>query len=325
MRWGVAAREVRIPPVARLGVLICVAAVVAMSCRTASNVATGEHDFTTPDGVRLHYRVIGQSPSIVLLLHGGPGSNFNAVWPDLTPLANRHTVVMYDQRGGGRSQIIRDPSRLTAVDHVRDLEALRKHLHLDRLTIIGESWGSGLALLYASRNPGRVERVVFLGPMPPTKAMMTRRLDQVNETTDFYRRLAEMRRAMPAADDPVGLCRAMFAEYLKAYFVDQGAIVRRRGSSCDAPAEGVRNYQVVNDATFKSLGDWDFLPLLAKLRQPALVIEGAGSTPTLESVRAWAAALPNAQLVLIPNAGHFPQVERPDAFFPAVESFLANR
>lgn len=298
---------------------------LALSCRTTGNVAAGEHDFTTPDGVRLHYRVIGRSSSIVLLLHGGPGSNYNAVWPDLTPLGDRHTVVMYDQRGGGRSDIIRDPSRLTADDHVRDLEALREHLHLARLTIIGESWGSGLALLYASKHPDRVERIVFLGPMPPTKAMMTRRFDQVNDTTDFYRRLAEMRRAMPTAEDPVALCRTMFAEYLKAYFIDQGAMVRRRGSSCDAPPEAVRNYQVVNDATLKSLGDWNFLPMLARLQHRALVIEGAGSTPTLESVRAWAAALPNAQLVLIPNAGHFPQVENPDALFPALESFLLRQ
>jgi pimeloyl-ACP methyl ester carboxylesterase len=48
-----------------------------------------------------------------------------AVWPDLTRLTNRFTVIMYDQRGGGRSQIIGETSRLTANDHVHDLEAIR--------------------------------------------------------------------------------------------------------------------------------------------------------------------------------------------------------
>ena len=260
-----------------------------------------------------------------MLLHGGPGSNFNAVWPDLTPLMKRHTVIMYDQRGGGRSQIIHDPSLLEAEDHVDDLEALREHLGLERMTIIGESWGAGLALLYATKYPERVNRIVFLGPMPPTRSMMTRRLDQVNDKTGFYQRLAEMRRAMPSSSDPIGLCRAMFAEYLKAYFVDEAAMARRRGSSCDAPAEGVRNYQTVNDATFASLGDWDFLPLLRRLSVPALVIEGAGSTPTLESVRAWAAELPNHSFVLVPDAGHFPQVENPERFFAVVERFLSEQ
>ena len=274
------------------------------------------------DGVRLFYRIAGAGRPSAILLHGGPGSNMNGVWPDLEPLAKTRTIVMYDQRGGGRSEIIRDASRLTADHHVEDLEALRAHLGLKEMMIIGESWGSGLALLYATKYPQRVSRIVFLGPMPPTKAMMTRRFDQVNQSTDFYRRLGEMRRAMPTAHDPVAVCREMFAEYLKAYFVDQSAIARRRGSSCDAPAEGVRNYQVVNDATFASLGDWDFLPLLTKLEIPALVVEGAGSTPTLESVHAWAGALRDRPLVLVPNAGHYPQVEKPEVFFSIIEAFL---
>lgn len=291
-----------------------------LSCSTTPRA--GEGDFDTRDGVTLHYRIAGYAPRVVVVLHGGPGSNYNAVWPDLTPLAKRFTVVMYDQRGGGRSQIITDPSRLTADDHVRDLEALREHLRLEKMTLIGESWGSALALLYAAAYPHRVSRIVFLGPMPPTKSMMTRRFNQVDEKTAFYQRLAEFRKAMPSTSDPITLCRAMFAEYLKAYFVDEAAIARRRGSSCDAPAEGVRNYPVVNDATIASLGDWDFLPLLRKLAVPALVIEGAASTATLESVQAWAAALPDQRLVLVPDAGHFPQVENPEAFFPVVEKFL---
>lgn len=156
--------------------------------------------------------------------------------------------------------------------------------------------------------------MVFLGPMPPTREMMKQRFDQVNQKTDFYKRLAEMRKEMPTASDPNRVCRAMFAEYLKPYFVDETAMTRRRGSSCDAPAEGVRNHQVVNDATIASLGDWNFLPLLQKVVVPTLVIEDAESTPTIESVFAWASALPDNHLVLVP-----------DAFFPVVESFLARR
>jgi proline iminopeptidase len=299
---------------------LAVVAFVAASCATIPR--PGEGDLTTPDGVRLHYRVAGARGPVVVLLHGGPGSNYNAVWPDLTPLGERFTVVMYDQRGGGRSQLIKDAAQLTAADHVRDLEAVRHHFGLERLTIIGESWGSGLALLYATAHPDRVERVVFLGPMPPTKATMTRRFDQVNETTNFYQRLAEMRKEMVSTPDPIAVCRAMFAAYLKPYFFDESAMARRKGSSCDAPPEGVRNYQTVNDATFASLGDWNFLPLLQQLKVPALVIEGAASRPTLESVHAWAGAIPGKPLVLVPEAGHYPQVEQPKKFFPIVERFL---
>ncbi len=278
--------------------------------------------FTGADGVRLFYRKVGNGKDIFVLLHGGPGGNMNSVWPDLEALAKHHTILMYDQRGGGRSAIIKDAARLTVAHHIRDLEALRQHFRLQRLTLIGESWGAGLAALYAARHPERVSRLLLLGPMPPTKALATRRFDKVNESTDFYKRLAELRQAMPKATDPIALCREMFKVYLKAYFFDQSAMSRRRSSSCNAPPEAVRNYLVVNDATFASLKDWDFLPMLAKLQQPALVVEGEQSASTVASVRAWAKALPNARLLWIANAGHFPQVEQPEIFFPAVETFL---
>lgn len=101
-------------------------------------------------------------------------------------------------------------------------------------------------------------------------------------------------------------------------------MTRRRGSSCDGPPEGIRNYFVVNDATFASLGDWDLRPLLKQLTMPAMVIEGENSIPsTVESARIFARSIPGATLVLVPEAGHYPQVERPELFFPIVTKFLA--
>ncbi|MCA1556301.1 MAG: alpha/beta hydrolase [Acidobacteria bacterium] len=274
------------------------------------------------DGVRLFYRKVGSGKNLIVLLHGGPGSNMNAVWLDLEPLAKKHTVLMYDQRGGGRSEIIKDPDRLKYTDHVRDLEALRQHFGLERVVLVGESWGSGLAALYAMEHPDRVSRLLLLGPMPPSRALVTRRLEKTDERIDFSKRLAEFRRALPTVSDPIALCREFFGVYRAALFFDPAAASRRRGSSCDAPPEGVRNYMVVNDATFGSLGEYDLTPKLRLLRIPALIVEGEQSIPTLDSAHAWSEAMPNARLLLIPNSGHFPQVEQPGLFFPAVERFL---
>lgn len=277
------------------------------------------------DGIRLYYRKVGDRESMAVLLHGGPGSNMNAVWPDLRPLSQSRTIVMYDQRGGGRSQLIREPAELTSTHHVRDLEALRKNLGLSRFALIGESWGAGLAVLYAASYPQHVERLLLIGPMPPTRAILDRRMDESDQAMGLRRRLAAIRREMLDTDDPIATCREFFAVYLQQLFVTPGGMTRRRGSSCDGPAEGVRNYFVVNDATFASLGNWDFRPLLAELRMPTLVIEGAESIPsTVESARVIAQSMPNATLVLVPGAGHYPQVEQPAAFFERVKRFLGD-
>ena len=298
--------------------ILLVASVVASAAQSREGYLDGT------DGVRLFYRRVGDAPSVAILLHGGPGSNMNAVWPDLQPLADLRTIVMYDQRGGGRSQVITDPARLTAEHHVRDLEAVRAQLGIERFALIGESWGAGLAILYATAHPDRVERLLLIGPMPPTRTMLERRLDESDSAMAFRRRLGEVREAMKTSPDPIQTCRAFFALYLPQFFAAPDGLTRRRGSSCDGPAEGVRNYFVVNDATFASLGDWDLRPQLARLRMPALVIEGEQSIPsTVESARVFARTLPNAELLLVPKAGHYPQVEQPGPFFAAVRKFLS--
>lgn len=292
--------------------------------RSATAPRTEEGYVQAADGVRLFYRRIGHGKRAVLLLHGGPGSNINAVWPDLQPLARvSRSIIVYDQRGGGRSQIIRDPELLTAAHHVRDLEAVRAHFRLERFALAGESWGAGLAALYAAEHPERVERLLLIGPMPPTREILERRMDDSDEKMDFRRRLAEISRAMPDSADPVATCREFFDLYLRQFFFRPENAARRRGSSCDGPPEGVRNYFVVNKAGFDSLGAFDLRPGLRRLKMPAMVIEGERSIPsTIESARVYARSIRGATLVLVPEAGHYPQVERPDIFFPAVEKFL---
>ena len=276
------------------------------------------------DSVRLFCRRFGSGEGAnTVLLHGGPGSNMNSVWPDLEPLARGRTILAYDQRGGGRSSLISEPGMLTAECHIRDLEALRCNLGLDRLTLIGESWGAGLAALYASNYPHHVSRLLLLGPMPPTKAFATLRFDRADDSMNFYELIAELRQSMPNTGDPVALCETFNNIYLQVYFANPADIVRRRGNACNAPPEAVRNWMVVSDATFASLGDWDFLPMLSHLQTKALIVEGEQSI-TLGGTRAWASAMPNARLLLVPGAGHFPQVEQPALFFAAIEHFLSG-
>jgi proline-specific peptidase len=277
------------------------------------------------DGVRLYYRTIGSGTPRLVVLHGGPGSNMNAVWPDLEPLGSGRSVLLYDQRGAGRSPVISETARLTAAHHVRDLEALRRHFGIRRMTIIGESWGSGLAILYAAAHPDAIEKLVLVGPMPPTRALMEQRLDESDATMAMRSRLAAIRRTMPDVPDPIETCREFFRVYTRQFFAQPDNMSKRRGSSCDAPAEGVRNYFVVNEATLASLGDYDLRPSLRRVAVPALVVEGENSIPsTVTGARAIADALPHGTLALIPNAGHYPQVERPDVFFPIVERFLGR-
>src|SRR5262245_33707918 len=79
----------------------------------------------------LYYRVLGAGPDTVVVLHGGPGFHHGYLVPALQPLAERHTLIFYDQRGRGRSDWPADSTQLPTADlDVADLEALRAHFRL---------------------------------------------------------------------------------------------------------------------------------------------------------------------------------------------------
>ncbi|MFQ5467914.1 MAG: alpha/beta fold hydrolase, partial [Kiloniellaceae bacterium] len=97
-----------------------------------------------------------------VFLHGGPGSG---AAPDhrrfFDPAAYR--IVIFDQRGAGRSTPLGELTDNTTGDLVSDIEALREHLGIERWLVFGGSWGSTLALAYAEAHPERVTGLVLRG------------------------------------------------------------------------------------------------------------------------------------------------------------------
>ncbi|PJK04370.1 prolyl aminopeptidase [Lysobacteraceae bacterium NML71-0210] len=98
----------------------------------------------------------------VVLLHGGPGGGCNAAMrrfhnPD------KYRIVLFDQRGAGRSTPHADLQDNTTWDLVADIERLREHLGIDKWQVFGGSWGSTLALAYAQKHPERVTELVLRG------------------------------------------------------------------------------------------------------------------------------------------------------------------
>lgn len=119
------------------------------------------------DGHRIYYEQCGRADGLpVVFLHGGPGSGCSPrhrQWFD----PGRCRVLLFDQRGCGRSQP-RGALQANTSDHlVADIELLRQHLGIARWLVVGGSWGAGLALAYAAAHPaaclGLVLRGVFLG------------------------------------------------------------------------------------------------------------------------------------------------------------------
>src|SRR5206468_3820024 len=175
------------------------------------------------NGVRLYTRRVGDGPPVVVL-HGGPGAHHDYLLPQYDRLARGRSLIYYDQRGGGRSPVGRDVP-VGWQEHVADLEALRARSGLERLTLLGYSWGGLLAVLYALKHPDRVERLALVSSAPVTAAWRD----------EFERRFAE-RMAQPwiarsradlvasglSRTDPEKYRRIAFALSVAGYFRDPG-------------------------------------------------------------------------------------------------------
>jgi proline iminopeptidase len=260
------------------------------------------------DGAQLFSLEVGDGPDVAVLLHGGPGASHDYLRPQLDALAEpgRRRLFYYDQRGGGRSPL--DPGVKPGgfQTHVADLEAIRLHLRREKLVLVGYSWGALLAMLYAIEHPSRVEKLALISPAPAAareRAAMKERMALAMQRPA----VEEMRRTLDPSDR-----RARFALAVSSYFVDP-----RR--ALELTPFVVK--QAVEDAIWRSLGDYDLRPALRGLDLPSLVVHGLDDVIPVETARATADAL-GAGLVTLPACGHVPYVEAPAPLFAALGHFL---
>jgi proline iminopeptidase len=276
--------------------------------------------------VRLHYRVLGSGPPVVVV-HGGPGAGIGSILPELRPLAERFTLILYDQRGGGHSELPEDTSLLGLDEHVADLEAVRRFFELGRMRLVAHSFGALVAARYAREHPERVERMVFSGAVAPLRSLAARvARDAPPPPADaaVHERQADVlaRLLSGTSTDPAGDCRE-YERLGRRLARARGEPARWRGTSCAMPAEAIRYaFRHTMQVGPRSLGDWDFTASLALVEAPLLVIHGALDAPGREGQHAWARAAPNGRLLVLPEAGRGASADRPDLFFPALETFL---
>lgn len=292
------------------------------------NPAATEGYFAGADSTRLFYRAIGRGPDTVVVVHGFQGNNQNYLAPDLLPLSRGRTLLYYDQRGGGRSSPVADPAQLGIEAHMRDLEALRQHLGLERLTLLGHSGGAAIVARYAAEHPGRTARLVLVAPPPPAREPFSEQtmrafFPRVDSAT--WARVNALQASLPTVQDPASVCHEITQAVLpRAYFADPANAERMQGDFCASPPEKLRT-QPQRTAAFQQSLPVDWRPSLRALRVPVLVIHGAHDAIPVAASRAWAQALPDARLLVLSSADHLPWVEQPKHFISAVDQFFRGK
>ena len=307
--------------------LVTLAMLLTASLSTSATLAqipTQEGFIEAGNGVKLYFRLVGTGTEPVVLIHGGPGLTSDYLADDLMPMARGHSLLIYDQRGIGRSTLVSDSTALAAQRYAEDLEAIRKHLGLEQLTLLGHSWGVVPATLYAMQYPERVRRMILVGTIPAKQSALAKAFESMAAARDSAtrRRMTELSRIREANPADSAACREYYQLWFTPFFGASNASSRMKGNVCAGSPESLRNKPNVGRFTWASLGNWDWTTALGRVRVPTLIIQGELDPLPIESAREWVAAMPNARLLALKGVGHFPYVETPEVFFAAVNRFL---
>jgi len=265
------------------------------------------------DDAELFVEEVGGGPTVALVLHGGLGID-HQVYRTLDPLAEMLPLRLayLDHRGNGRSS--GDPSSATMQQWADDAaEVARRVAGGDPVIVIGHSFGGFIAQEMAITHPDAVRGLVLLTTTP---GQLGEGEEPAPEGPPMPAEFAALLASMPETDD----------DYARSMHALAPAYLHR------LPADDLRG---LLDGTifraaamrrgFEELATWSSVDRLGKVSVPTLLVAGRHDAFTAWSqAERIAAKLPDGDVVVFEESGHFPWLEEPEKFFPAVTEWLTR-
>ena len=248
------------------------------------------------NGLKVAYERVGEGP-LLLLVHGA-GVDGRMWQPQLATLADEFTVVAWDEPGAGHSDDV--PVGFGLADYAHCLAAVIDAVALGSAHVAGLSWGGTVAQELYRHLPERVATLILAGSYAGWKGSLP--------TAEVQARVEGVRKMLAAGEryDPPGLFAGEPSAELASLVEEMTATAR--------PAS--------LEAQLLMMARTDQRDLLPRIAVPTLLIWGDSDTRSpLNVARQFEVAIPGAELVVIPGAGHLSNLEQPGAFNEAVRKF----
>jgi len=269
----------------------------------------------------------GSGDEVLFCLNGGPGLPCDYVRDAHSRLADAgYRVVCFDQLGCGASDRPTDPKFWALERYVEEVEIVRTTLRLGKVHLLGQSWGTWLGIEYALHHPAAFKTLILAdgaANIPHLVSELERLRGALGPET-----IAMMQRheAEGTIDHP---------EYKGAIDVLNYRHVCRLQTWPDAVLRSLNDWnmgpytaiQGPNEFCYTgSIKDWNRVPDLHRITQPALVLCGLHDELTPACSRLIHEQLPDSKIKVFPNSSHMPFWEEPQAYFQTLQAFLdANR
>ncbi len=298
-------------------------AILCLGCASGKLPQEDKGFIVGDQGHRIFFEKFGDGPQKILI----PGGMYLS--PTFRSLANDdRTIVLYDQRGRGKSSAIHDTSMIGWQGELDDIEAIRRHFRFDRLSYVGWSYSGAIAALYAEAYPDRVDRIVLVGPLPPRKDphyYSYQKTWNSRRDSSHARQMAAVATAFKESGDLVSYIRDSYKllHGPMLYRKDAVETFREDFFTCENERPDLmwgRHFPTL----IASFGDWNFGNLREGINCPALIIHGDYDEIPLAASREWHEIIPDSRLFVLEEAGHLPFFDRPSILFSTIDKFLAG-
>lgn len=279
-----------------------------------------------PGGEVVWRRFGGGAKTPLLVVHGGPGAPSDYLEP-LAALGDERSVFFWDQLGCGRSDKPSDASLWNIPRFVEEMHAVRTGLGLERLHILGQSWGTCLTTDYLlAHGEDGVSSVVLAGPVMSASRYIADVRPMLSELS------AEHQAAIAAAEISGAFDSPEYAAATEAFYALH---IARSPNEVTGPLMqrafetlGQESYVAMNGPSefsiLGSLQSYERVAELGRLHSPILFLSGEYDTCTPAAARDYAAAAQDAEVTVIGGAGHLTTIDAPDDTNDAVRAFISR-
>ena len=270
-------------------------------------------NFIKVNDYQLYVDLIGEGEPIVFL-HGGPGSEHRFFLPHMVPLSKKFKLVFYDQRGCGKSDLSEN-DQYSMKNEVENLEALRIQLGFEKMNLFGESWGSILALLYATTYPERVNKILLTAAIGVTSTGLERFSKELEKrlTEDDKIKLSKWEKNVKIGEASIEDLLQILDPY---YVFSQETLNRKEKNTFSGEVNKAIGTDIKNN--------YDVTGNLHKISNiPILVAQGSHDILTPSIIKElFSEHISHLQLVEIEKCGHWTVVEQPEKMCNVALSFF---
>jgi len=282
-------------------------------------------------GYKTWYKIVGEKEEPgklpLLLLHGGPGACHDYLWSLAAMADTGRRVIFYDQLGCGLSQIGESKPDMWTVDlYVEEVDAVRKALGLDKIHLLGQSWGGMLAMEYMIRQPEGVASVTIAS----SPASMIQWVEEANKLRqelppEINATLLKHEAAGTTSDPEYLTAMTEFYNRHVCRVVPNPDYVQRSFAKL---GENPEVYNTMNGPSeffvVGTLKNWDVIPQLGKIKAPTLVTSGKYDEATPVIAETVHKGISGSEWVLFENSSHMAHVEEADRYLQVLSAFISR-